>query len=74
MAFVPRVGNHVSYLLQITYNGNPNYVKRRSARITATTAGADPLDLQVGHHGETYAGINKRTDPDDPATGVYVPY
>lgn len=69
MAFVPRVNRHVAYLLEVT----PTYVKRRSARITAITTGTN-ADLQVGHHGETYADIAERTDPNANDTGVYVTY
>lgn len=73
MAYVPRVFRHVAYLLQKTVGGNPNYVKRRSSRITAVLVGTN-ADLQVGHHGETYADVVERTDPDSDTTGTYVPY
>lgn len=73
MAYVPRVNRHVAYLQQKTVNGDANYVKRRSARVTAVLVGTN-TNLQVGHHGETYANVVERTDPDSNTTGTYVTY
>jgi hypothetical protein len=65
--FVPRVDRHVAYLLEVS----PGFVKRRPATITSVVAGTI-VDLRVGHHGETYAGVDIRVNHDD--VGVYVPY
>jgi len=39
----------------------------RSGVITAVID-VDTCDLRVGHHGETYAGKDRRTDPTNPAS------
>jgi hypothetical protein len=74
MPYIPRVNRHVSYLQQKTVNGNATYVKRRPATITATPGPGFIVDLRVGHHSETYAGVDKRAHPDDNDVAEYVPY
>jgi hypothetical protein len=73
----PKVGRHVRYLLQKTYDGNPAYVKRRSATITGFAADGLPI-LRVGHSGEVYGnatnGVAQKTNPTATTTGVYVTY
>jgi len=68
-----KVNRHVTYLQAKTVGGNAAYVKRRPGTITALGAGA-LVDIRVGHHGETYTNVDRRTDPDANATGVYVSY
>jgi hypothetical protein len=77
MSWEPRVGGHVAYIRDIVEATETfpvyvtDYVKRRPAIITAVNVG-DTVDLRVGHHGETYAAVPRRTS--DEQTEVYVPY
>lgn len=73
MAWVRKVNRHVAYLQQKTVNGNTAYVKRRPAVITALGAG-ELVTIRVRHHGETYANVNRKTDPDADTVSVYVSY
>lgn len=74
MPYIPRVNRHVAYLQQKTVGGNTQYVKRRPSTITAVPGPDFIVDLRVGHHSETYAGIDKRAEPDDNTVDVYVQY
>lgn len=68
-----KVNRHVTYLQQKTVGGNANYVKRRPAIITALGAG-ELVDIRIGHSGEVYTGVDRRTDPNSNSAGVYVTY
>lgn len=70
--WLPKVGRHCVYLLQVTVGGNTKYVKRRPAIITAVAGST--VDLRVGHSGEVYTGISQRTDPNSDSAGTYVSY
>lgn len=85
MSWVPKVNRHCVYLLQKTVGGNPDYVKRRPAVITAIAADGglvlrvgryDTDDVIPGSQYETYGnsttGVALRTSPEQ--VGVYVPY
>lgn len=73
MAWERKVGRHVAVLKQKTVNGNTAYVKRRPAVITALGAGA-LVTVRVRHHGETYANVDRRTDPNANTVDTYVTY
>lgn len=68
-----KVNRHCTYLQQKTVGGNTNYVKRRPGVVTGL-GGGQLVNIRVGHSGETYAGVDRRTDPDANAAGVYVTY
>lgn len=71
MGWEPKVNRHVVYLQQKTVGGEVNYVKRRPAIVTAVNLD-DTVDLRVGHDGEVYASVLRRTADND--VEVYVPY
>lgn len=85
MAWVPKVGRHVSYLQTGTRDGIDNFVKRRPAIITAI-ANDGGVVLRVGHYdtnsnsngvqletyGDNATGIALRSDSEQ--TGVYTSY
>lgn len=73
MTWVKKVNRHCAYLQQKTVNGNAAYVKRRPAIITALGAG-ELVTIRVRHSGETYANVDRKTDPDANTVGVYVSY
>lgn len=60
MAWIRKVGRHVTVLNLIS----PTVVKSRPGIITALGAG-DLVNVRVGHHGETYTNLDRRTDPDE---------
>jgi hypothetical protein len=73
MAWVRKVNRHCAYLQLKTVNGNAAYVKRRPAVITALGAG-ELVTIRVRHHGETYANVDRKLDPNADTTSVYVSY
>lgn len=73
MAWERKVNRHCAVLIQKTVNGNTAYVKRRPAVITALGVG-QLVTVRVRHHGETYANVARKVDPDADTVSVYVSY
>lgn len=70
MAWVRKVGRHVTVLQLVS----ATIVKPRPGVITALGAG-ELIDVRVGHHGETYTDLDRRTDPDeDLEASKYISY
>jgi hypothetical protein len=70
---VRKVNRHCAVLIQKTVGGNTAYVKRRPAVITALGAG-QLVTVRVRRHGETYANIDRKVDPNADTVNVYVSY
>lgn len=60
MAWVKKVNRHVTVMKVVS----ASVVKPRSGIITALGA-AELLNVRVGHSGEAYTNIDRRTDPDE---------
>jgi hypothetical protein len=70
MAWVKKVNRHVTVLKRVS----ATVVKPRPGIITALGA-SELLDVRVGHSGETYTNLDRRTDPDeDLSTSKYISY
>jgi hypothetical protein len=74
---IPKVNHHVAFIRDINELTEPfpphieDYVKRRPATITEVNLD-DTVDLRVGHHGETYTNVPRRTSNEQ--VEVYVTY
>lgn len=64
----PKIGRHVQVFVQKTVGGNTQYMKVRTARITALGAG-NLITCRVGRFTspstEIYTNIDERQDPDE---------
>lgn len=70
MAWIRKVNRRVTVLKRIS----ATVVKPRSGIITALGAG-ELVNVRVGHHGETYTNLDRRTDPDENLlTSKYISY
>lgn len=73
----PVVGNHCTILLRKTFEGNTEYVKRRSVKIIGFASDGFPILLcrQDGtQYGTASVGIRPRSHPDADEYNVYVSF
>ena len=70
MAWIRKVNRHV----QVLHRLSATMIKVRPGTITALGAG-ELVTVRIGHSGETFANIDRRTDPDEnQAVTKYIPY
>jgi hypothetical protein len=60
MAWLRKINRHVQVLQRVS----ATVIKVRPGTITALGAG-ELINVRVGHAGETYTNIDRRTDPDE---------
>ena len=69
MAWLRKINRHVQVYVTKTVGGNAAYQKVMPGTITALGAG-ELVTVRIGHGGQTYANIDRRTDVDENLAAV----